>query len=365
MRYMKQIVTDQSPRGTMLRWLAIAVMIATILLCLSLPAFAQTKYVITDGDNVIVCMSSSNDPKVVIAEAGLQLGESDTYTTQEADGISEIHINRIQMITVQEGDETFVVGSYGGTVADVLASLDIVLTDADALSCSVDARTYDGMTIHLDRLQNQILEYEEAIAHQVTVYEDASLEPGEEKVLVQGADGVKLIQAKIIYENGVEADREILSEQILKQPENGIVLRGVDRSVKTQEHSGNQDYNQSDTSLKHLEETVNYVPGTNHVYREVLDFQATAYYCPNPDWWNTTYTGTEAKVGTVAVDPNFIPLGTKMYIVSADGEYVYGYCVAEDIGGAIKGKIVDLYFNTSEECWTFGRRDVKIYILAD
>ena len=135
MRYMKQIVTDQSPRGTLLRSFLIAVMIATILLCFSLPAFAQNKYVITDGDNVIVCMSSSNDPKVVIAEAGLQLGESDTYTTQKNDGISEIHINRIQMITVRAGGEIFVVGSYGGTVADVLDSLEIELADEEDAIC--------------------------------------------------------------------------------------------------------------------------------------------------------------------------------------------------------------------------------------
>jgi len=364
MRYMKQIVTDQSPRGTLLRSFLIAVMIATILLCFSLPAFAQNKYVITDGDNVIVCMSSSNDPEVVIEEAGLQLGESDTYTTQKNDGISEIHINRIQMITVQEGDDTYVVGSYGGTVADVLASLDIELQETDILSCAPDARTYDGMTIQLTRTKHQILEYEETIPHKVSRYEDASLAPGEEKVLVEGVDGQVLIQAKIIYKNGVEVSREILSEQILSQPVDGIVLHGVDRSVKTLDHTAEQDSAPSDPAAQ-TANNVKYVPGTNLAYREVLDFQATAYYCPNPDWWNTTYTGTEAKVGTVAVDPNFIPLGTKMYIVSTDGSYVYGYCVAEDIGGAIKGRIVDLYFNTSEECWTFGRRDVKIYILAD
>jgi len=363
MRYMKQIVTDKSPRGTALRWVAVSVMIALITLCLSLPALAQTKYVITDGDNVIVCMTSSSDPMVVIEEAGLELGESDTYTTQTSDGISEIHINRIQMITVKEGSETLVVGSYGGTVSDVLASLDITLTESDFLSCSPDSKTYDGMVINLNRSQQDILEYEEAIPHEVTYYEDDSLEPGEEVVLVQGADGIVRIQAQVCYENGVELSREILTEQILSHPVDGIVLRGVDRSVKTQENSGKQDYNQSDTSLKHLDNGVQYVPGTNLVYKEVLDFQATAYYCPNPEWWNITYTGTEAQVGTVAVDPNFIPLGTKMYIVSADGEYIYGYCTAEDTGGAIKGKIVDLYFNTSEECWTFGRRAVKIYIL--
>ena len=98
MRYVKQFVTEKSPRATLSRWIAVTVMLAMTTLFLSLPALAQTKYVITDGDHVIVCMSSSNDPAVVIEEAGLQLGESDTYTTQTGNGVSEITINRIQMI---------------------------------------------------------------------------------------------------------------------------------------------------------------------------------------------------------------------------------------------------------------------------
>jgi len=357
MSYVKHFVTDDSPKGKVLRWLLIACAIAVVMLSLSQPAFAQTKYVITDGDNVIVCMSSSTDPKVVIEEAGLQLGESDTYTTQKNDGISEIHINRIQMITVRSGSEIFVVGSYGGTVADVLASLEITPEETDILSCEPNAETYDGMSIELTRIRREIVAYEEIIPHQVQIYEDTSLKAGEEQVLIPGNDGVIRYTAQILYENGVEVQREILSEETVSEPSNGIILRGVDRSVKTQ----------PDIDDDHIDEpqpeAIRYVPGTNLTYREILDFQATAYYCPNPELWNITFTGTEVQVGTVAVDPNFIPLGTKMYIVSADGEYVYGYAIAEDTGGAIKGKIVDLYFNTYDECIEFGRRDVKIYIL--
>lgn len=363
MRYVKYFVTDRSPRTQLLRWILIAAMIAAITLGLSMPAFAQTKYVITDGDNVIVCMSNSSDPKVVIEQAGLQLGESDTYTTLKSDGISEIHINRIQMITVKDGQEVYVVGSYGGTVADVLASLDLTLGSSDELSRELEDSTYDGMTIVITRIGQELLDYEEVTPHSTTIYESPTLKPGEEQVLVQGSDGVTRIQARVFYENGQEVHRELLSEELISEPVNGIILRGIDRSVKAQENSGNLDYAQSHTSQK--QDDSNIVPGTGLTYTEVLDFQATAYYCSNPELWNITYSGTEVQVGSVAVDPNFIPLGTKMYIVSADGTYVYGYAIAEDIGGAIKGKIVDLFFNTYDECITFGRRDVKIYILAE
>ena len=76
-------------------------------------------------------------------------------------------------------------------------------------------------------------------------------------------------------------------------------------------------------------------------------------------------TGVPAAVGRVAVDPNEIPYGTRMYVTSADGSYVYGYCVAADTGGFIytSDTVLDLYMNTESECISFGRRDMLIYIL--
>lgn len=369
MRYMKHFVTDKSPKTKLMRWIVMAVMISAILLSLSLPALAQTKYVITDGDNVIVCMSSSSDPAVVIEEAGLHLGESDTYTTQTTDGIAEIHINRVQMVTVREGHETIVVGTYGGTVADVLHSLNISVSASDRLSWGLDTETYDGMTISITRIKEELLEYEEVVPHNTKIYEDGSLEPGKEITLVAGVDGVTRYQAKIVYENGVEIRRDVYSENVISEVTDAVILRGVDRSVKdtlmTVQKPG--DTQSGPTTLSTPVDVAesahaSYVPGTNLTYKERLEFEATAYYC-EPYERGITFTGTKARVGTVAVDPNVIPLGTRMYIVSADGEYVYGYCVAEDTGGVIKGKLVDLYFNTYNECIQFGRRDILIYIL--
>jgi len=77
-----------------------------------------------------------------------------------------------------------------------------------------------------------------------------------------------------------------------------------------------------------------------------------------------TSTGTTVHVGTVAVDPRYTPYGTRMFIISNDGAYVYGISVAEDCGGAIKGDRVDLYFPTLKECFAFGRRDCTIYFLG-
>ena len=78
-----------------------------------------------------------------------------------------------------------------------------------------------------------------------------------------------------------------------------------------------------------------------------------------------TATGTLVRHGVVAVDPSVIPLGSRLYIVTNDGYVNYGYAVAEDTGGAIKGNRIDLYFDSVQQCMTFGRRECTVYILSE
>ena len=57
------------------------------------------------------------------------------------------------------------------------------------------------------------------------------------------------------------------------------------------------------------------------------------------------------------MDPDVIPLGTKLYVEG------YGYCVAEDTGGLIKGNRVDIFLNSEAECIEWGVRYVSVYVL--
>ena len=101
--------------------------------------------------------------------------------------------------------------------------------------------------------------------------------------------------------------------------------------------------------------------GTTLNFSGVKSMTATAYTAGHGGADYTTATGTLVKVGTVAVDKNVIPLGTKMYIVAADGSVVYGTAVAADTG--VRGNIVDLYYDTYQQCINFGRRTCNVYIL--
>lgn len=99
-------------------------------------------------------------------------------------------------------------------------------------------------------------------------------------------------------------------------------------------------------------------------YEDVLEVTATAY-APGPhdndQWGSKTHLGTEVRPGVIAVDPNIIPLGSKVYIQYPDGQGTYA--VAEDTGGAIKGNRIDIAKWSVDEAKDFGMKNVKVYII--
>lgn len=110
--------------------------------------------------------------------------------------------------------------------------------------------------------------------------------------------------------------------------------------------------------------------GNMYTYSEKLTVKATAYTAAleeNGKWGAVDYFGNKLKVGTVAVDPKVIPLGTKMYITgyNYDGLPEGGMiAVASDIGGAIKGNKIDVFVPDSRsKAKTFGIQQLHVYII--
>lgn len=159
---------------------------------------------------------------------------------------------------------------------------------------------------------------------------------GKSYVEKKGRDGRAIQTRKLHYVDGKLVDTEIVSTKVKKKAIKRVVVKGA-------------------AKVKKLNRGKSSRPA-------VYVFEATAY-TTGGSVGTVTASGRPAKVGHVAVDPRVIPLGTKLYIESMDGTKSYGYAIAADTGGAIKGRIVDLYFNTYRECIQFGRRNVRVYVL--
>jgi 3D (Asp-Asp-Asp) domain-containing protein len=182
--------------------------------------------------------------------------------------------------------------------------------------------------------QKEILEYE--TIHYPTEYVDnPETEYGEEEILIEGKNGIKTLTYLFTHWENEEIDKQLLNTEIAP-PTTEEISRGT-KIVWT----------------KYV------VPGFGEItYWYKMRVWATKYDANCEGCWGRTYTGKEVKKGICAVDPKIIPLGTEFYVDR------YGPCVAEDIGGAIKGNKVDLgYVNSAEGAW--GAEYTDIYLLTN
>ncbi len=180
---------------------------------------------------------------------------------------------------------------------------------------------------------------------------DPSLPEGSKEVIFAGVPGQQREIYLATYENGIEVSRELLEVIPIAAPVDAIIAVGTGQAQERR--------------WPLLGEGFLVTPeGQILSYTHAEQFRAVAYTSWVADTTGTTATGTVARVGAIAVDPTVIPYGTKMYIVTNDGAYIYGVATAEDCGGGIKGHIIDLFFNTLEECYAFGSRQCTVYFLS-
>ena len=108
-------------------------------------------------------------------------------------------------------------------------------------------------------------------------------------------------------------------------------------------------------------------PAARGTTSRTMTVEATAYCAckictgktPDHPAYGITASGEKVRPGVIAVDPNVIPLGTKIWVEG------YGEAEALDTGGAIKGKIIDVYFPSHQQALEWGRKRVTIKILQE
>ena len=340
-------------KTALIRFTAIVLAVCGSVAMLSQSAFAQNTYMITDGDRVTYHTSYATDPNEVLDEAGFELGKDDTYTTQESDGVSEIYVKRqTQVVTVDNGGQVMSVGTQGETVQELLTRVNVAVDPQTTVSQDLDSMTEDGMAIVVSRTTYATETYTQTIPYEVTQLNDASLQEGRQQVLTAGSDGEMLVTAQVTYVNGVETSRTVVSSQVTKAPVNELVAVGT----------APEEVSYGKLSIG--DGIITTETGEVYTYSDTIDVVATADSHFDAGCDMITATGTVVQWGTIAVDPTLSPYGTRMFIVTSDGRYVYGIGTAEDCGGGIKGNRIDLYMPTLDQCFSFGRRSCTVYILG-
>lgn len=330
-------LSENDIRRKLTKGIAILLLASSVVTMGFSKALTSDVNLIINGETKKIVTYSKNVEELLTAE-GIEVKNSEEVIPgidAKIEQGMDIIISSPKSYQIKDGKKIQITEALGETVEDVLNNLDIALGKEDVVSPSLNTETTPGMDIVIERVKKETLTQEIEIPFEVKKEEDSSLYKGETKIVEQGKKGLKVETVQNTYVNDEHVSTDVLKSEIKEEAKTEIQKVGT-KATPAQAAMG-------DRKVK-----------------KVITMQATAY---DPTAGSKTAMGTRARVGAVAVDPRVIPLGSKLYIESADGFPTYGYATAEDTGGAIKGNRIDLFYSTNAQALRFGRRNVKVYVL--
>ena len=277
-----------------------------------------------------------------LRERGIAAGERD-YLAPSAD----VPLSDKLTITYRPAVHVTIVGSHlrqetvsnAEDVGALLEEQNIRVGHDDVVTPALaDAVPANG-TVRITRILTWNRTEKRKIAERIEHRLDFSMTPGTSKIVSSGMPGERDVMVRFTQRDDGKIEKAVLSSYVVKPPTPRIIAEGVgefEAFKRFAEHGVQQ---------------------TAYVAAAALDMVATAYtaYCSGCS--GITAIGRPAGHGIVAVDPNVIPLGARLYIPG------YGYAIAGDTGGAIRGHRIDLGFNSMRDAMLFGRREVVVYRL--
>lgn len=307
------------------------------------------------NDHMCVIRSQPNTVKAILESAGFRLSPNDEISIsldKMLDCNTEFEFKQRRQIFLKDGSsEKRTVCVNLDTVHNTLNSLGVFVGEHDKVNQDLSAIISDGMEIQVDRVEVKESRVKKEIPFRSNVSENSSLEKGKVKIITPGKNGEREVTVKETILNGQVIASEEFDSVTLSEPTDEV--KEIGTRPPTSRPSG--------SAVIHDGYFIDHF-GNNVHFKRKYSGPCTAYSAPGC----STASGRPAKFGNVAVNPSEIPYGTKLYICSPDGRYVYGYATAADTGGFVyngSGTVADLYFNSDAECCNFGRRNMCIYVL--
>lgn len=343
---------------------AILMLLAFVIVGVGFTTMLNKEVTLVYNGEDAVYNTTSTTVKDFLTERDIELVENiylkPAADTQIQNGMTITVRDPKEVIVLDNGEErTIKTGNL--KVADILKEHEYELKDQDYTVPNVDEEldfTEEKPLIIINRVYHKTVSEVVAIPYEVETRENNELLKGKSKVIQEGQDGSKIVVTGMTIMNGFEVESHTISEEIVNKAKNRIIEVGTKVEEKVEAPS------LKTGGTKGSDDGSGYINGRK--IKKVITMNATAYdasYASNGQWAGVTAMGTKLRPGVVAVDRNVIPLGSTLYVESTDGWPSYGMASAEDVGGAIKGNKIDLFFESSTTVRKFGRRTVKVYVL--
>ncbi len=294
-----------------------------------------------------------------------KLLESEGISVSEADRLNvapDAAVNDNDAIVLTRGKKIKIKTNQGEQFVNVTkADATDALVEAGYIPGERDEITQNGDTIELVEVSYREETQKESIPFDTEYIDDYDLPEGETKVIFEGYEGIKEITSQVIYRDGVEFYREVIGEDITAEPGNKVIAKGAAKPSTPEPAKPVFKASAKSSSSDSTTGTIN-----GRRYKKKINMTATAYStAPSENGgYSVSAMGSPLDYGIVAVDPSVVPLGSTVYVTSADGSWTYGVASAEDTGGAIKGNTIDLCYSDKTSWMSgFGRRSCVVYIL--
>lgn len=325
-----------------------AVIAMAVVVCASMFAVTRTAhflYVVDGTETSLALVRRGESERDILNDLDISLGEYDSVATEELGPLfSRFTIVRgISATLIVDGSET----SYSckhGTVGDLLKAQGITLGTDDYCSAPENMALSNGDVITVSRVEKKLVKERSSIAYDVEYRESSLLRNGAQQVIRAGTSGISEDTYEELWENGKLVSRTLISAKVVSQPTAQVILQG-----------------KSGAAISRLDWSRDYPLDANGIpqnYEKCYSGQRATGYSASEGTYGSS--GGYCYYGTVAVDTSVYPYGTKMYIRSADGRFVYGYAIATDTG-YFTG--VDLFYETYRESVLNSVRNVDIYVL--
>ncbi len=319
-------------------WIITDVILTALVILLAVAGYMVkdtvfVKYVTLDGTHTYKVRTRAKTAGVVYKDLGEQQ-PGKTVTAQDIVKPSRnttvkngdtVEVRKIVKTSAVIGGKRRSFTKYPGTVKENLKLNRIKYSQQDIITPTLSEKVRSKTKIEVKRVKFIVTKEESSLEPETDTLFDKRLDSGTIRT-TEGEKGKALYKIKTAYINGEKSysDREKI--RTTKKAVNKKVFFGTKATGETGEFK----------------------------VRKTFTGNCTAYYSgTNP----LGACGTPCHYGTCAVDPTFVPYGTRLYITG------YGYAVANDCGGAVKKNVVDLYMNSTAACFQWGRRFVKVYVI--
>ena len=338
----------------------IAAMTAVTIAVVTLLGFSLNTVKVFDGEKTYTVRSVSANVANVLSGLKLKSEHYKIMNTKVENHLTTVEIAYSFPVFITAGENTLEIDFTGGTVHEALIAAGFAPDEDDFIEPAADAEITDTAYIDYTDIEYVDGSYTEVIPHTLETVYSADKTSGSETVEA-GTDGEKRISYTEKIVNGVSSGRTVTGEEVVKSAVNGRKIIGTRKAAAKSTAAAD---NSSFKGVSTLTPTLNIEFDKNGVplkYKSKMVSRATAYTYTG----HNCATGVAPQPGYIAVNPKVIPYGTKMYIRTADGSFIYGYAVAADTGGFVSNHPtgVDLFMSTRSACISFGVRNVEIYIL--